>query len=468
MLQFLGRFHPVLVHLPIGILLVACFFQWLTINEKYKILQPSLPILFLCGMLSAIASCVSGYLLSITDDYDVELINLHQWMGISVAALSVAAYFLQKNNSWFLYQRILSFILLIIILITGHLGGSLTHGPGYLSFENDSANIKAGTPKPIAPIPDVQEAIAYKAIVQPVLERKCYSCHGTSKQKGGLRMDDIALFIKGGKHGIIFTANDPDKSEMIKRLLIASEVEHHMPPKEKPQLTEKEIKLLQWWIASGASFEKKVKELDQPEKMKPILVSLQNVNPASEKKIDLPEIPVDKAPEAAISQLKNAGVIVVPVSKNSNYLTANFVNTTVEINTAIKLLLPLKKQLFELKLSGKKATDTDMQVLAQCTAIQKLFLDNTLITDNGLSQLQKLISLQYLNLVNTKITGRGLMTLKNLKKLQVIYLYQTAVTKADWENLVKSFPHLLLDSGGYVVNSLPADTSVLKQAIKKL
>ena len=89
-------------------------------------------------------------------------------------------------------------------------------------------------------------------------------------------MDQPELLMKGGKDGAVIKVNDPDKSEMIKRLLLAREEEHHMPPKEKSQLTEKEIALLHWWIAGGASFTRKTKEMDQPEKIKPILISLQN------------------------------------------------------------------------------------------------------------------------------------------------------------------------------------------------
>jgi len=44
MLAFLAHLHPVLVHLPIGILLLACFFQLLTTNKKYAALEPAISI----------------------------------------------------------------------------------------------------------------------------------------------------------------------------------------------------------------------------------------------------------------------------------------------------------------------------------------------------------------------------------------------------------------------------------------
>ena len=94
--EFIGRFHPVLVHLPVGILLLAVLFQWLSLKKQFQSLQVAVGIALFCGMLSAVASCVSGYLLSTTDDYDKALIFKHQWFGIAVAVTSVIAWYLNK------------------------------------------------------------------------------------------------------------------------------------------------------------------------------------------------------------------------------------------------------------------------------------------------------------------------------------------------------------------------------------
>ena len=127
----------------------------------------------------------------------------------------------------------------------------------------------------IKPIPNVQEAYVYNDVVRPILQTKCYSCHGVNKQKGKLRMDDAVMLMKGGKDGKVIEPGNADSSELIKRLLLPVDNEDHMPPKEKPQPSESQIVLLQWWISQGASFVKKVKEVDQPDKIKPFLLALQ-------------------------------------------------------------------------------------------------------------------------------------------------------------------------------------------------
>ena len=98
MSEFIGRFHPLLVHLPIGILLLACFFQLLAAREKYSNLQPAVGIALFWGMLSAVASCITGYLLSASGDYDEVLVGRHQWMGIGVAVIATVYYFLQQKK----------------------------------------------------------------------------------------------------------------------------------------------------------------------------------------------------------------------------------------------------------------------------------------------------------------------------------------------------------------------------------
>ncbi len=65
---------------------------------------------------------------------------------------------------------------------------------------------------------------------------------------------------------------------MIKRLLLPVDNEDHMPPKEKPQPSENQIALLQWWISQGAEFGKKVKDINQPEKIGPFVACAAKTN----------------------------------------------------------------------------------------------------------------------------------------------------------------------------------------------
>ena len=459
--ELIGHLHPTLVHLPIGILLLASLFQLLALKPKYAALHAATNIALFWGMISAIVSCISGYLLSLSGDYDEALVDTHKWFAITTTSVSLIAYLFNRWENE--YAKWVILLMIPLIIITGHLGGSLTHGSDYLTrgfSEKDSV-----TEKEIKPIADVQEANVYADIVQPIFERKCYSCHNKNKKKGKLRLDEPAFILKGGKDGEVIKPGNAEESDMMKRLLLPRNDEDHMPPKEKPQLKDNEIALIHWWIATGATFDKKTKDLEQPEKIKPVLLALQK----EEKKVlpDLPQTPVEQADEKAIQKLKDRGIIVFPVARNSNYLKVNFITVDSITSNDISLLLGIKKQLVWLNLGYKKIHDSLLVPIAQLTNLTRLQLDNTPITDKGLVPFQSLVNLQYLNLVGTKVTAQGMLELKSLPKLQAIYLYKTFISSSDWAMLKNNFPKVTLDTGGYQVPFLETDTMIVKPPEKK-
>jgi mono/diheme cytochrome c family protein len=90
--------------------------------------------------------------------------------------------------------------------------------------------------------------------IQPLLARRCFSCHGPDKAEGGLRLNARESALKeldSGEHGIV--PGKPETSELINR--VSSEDENtRMPPEGKP-LTEREVATLRRWIAEGAKFQ---------------------------------------------------------------------------------------------------------------------------------------------------------------------------------------------------------------------
>lgn len=130
----------------------------------------------------------------------------------------------------------------------------------------------APEPAPATPAPAAAvdpEASFFTAHIAPMLERTCYSCHGEEKKKGGFQAHTLELFVKGGKDsGPGIVAGKPDESSVIKRLRLPKSEDEAMPPEDKPQPTEKEIALLQWWITAGADGALKVKDAQLPDGLK--------------------------------------------------------------------------------------------------------------------------------------------------------------------------------------------------------
>jgi mono/diheme cytochrome c family protein len=382
------------------------------------------------------------------------------WMGVGVAIASILLSVKILRKQYGIIHKATSFSLLMLVVVTGHLGGSLTHGSDYLTA---SFSAKEDTVAAFKPIANIQEAEVYDDVIQPLFQSKCYSCHNAQKQKGGLRMDDPQLLMKGGKDGKVILTGNAAESDLVKRLMLPREDEHHMPPKQKPQLNERQIALIHWWIENGADFNKKVKDLQQPEKIKPALLALQSDHTERKAPSNIPTGEVEKADDKAIATLKNLGVVVIPVAKGSNYLMANFVTAPATTDEHIKLLLPLKKQLVWLKLGDTRITDKAAPLIGQCTNLTLLHLNNTNITDRGVESLQSLNNLQLLNLVNTKVTDAGFQQLASLKSLQSVYLYKTNVTADGLARLKNILPNTTIDTGGYTIPFLSTDTAVAKQ-----
>jgi len=463
--ELIGHLHPVLVHLPVGILLIGILFFWLSRKEKYRGLRDSVSILFLLGAISAVLSCITGYILSDAEAYDENLKNWHQWMGIGTAVLSIAVYYFSRKPSWGSWLNGLSLLMLAGIFVTGHLGGSLTHGPDYFSkplAELWGAPEKA-TPVFKKPIPDIAEAVVYKDLIHPVFQARCASCHGEKKQKGKLNLQDEEGILKGGKTGKAIVPGKPDLGELIRRLTLPIGSKDHMPPKNKTQLTDDELILVKWWLADSADFDKKVHMMRQTGAIKPVLYAIQKgVDTQAVKISDVPEALVDPAPDDVLNILKNRGIVILPVAKNSNYLSVSFVIAPAA-DSSLPLLEKMAKQLIWLNLSGSKISDRGLQSVGKLSQLTRIYLNDTKVTDSGLHYLKSLKRLQYLNLVNTAISSKGLGQLTGLKALKNIYCYQTNIHARDFNQLKQSFPLVNIDTGGYVVPTFAADTMEYKK-----
>lgn len=266
-------------------------------------------------------------------------------------------------------------------------------------------------------------------------------------------MDKVELFTKGGEHGAIFKANDPENSEMIKRVLLDLNDEHHMPPKGKTPMTEQEIALVHWWIKGGAKFNVKVAQMKPDEKIKPILAAfaggtmLATTASGGETISAVFSEKISAASENDIKKLTDLNVIVMPVAKDQSFLDVNFINARGVDDSKISLVSNLSEQVVWLKLGNTKVTDKSLGDIAKLKNLTRLNLEHTAVTDAGISQLKDLKYLEYINLFDTKITDVGIKELGKLKGLKKVYCWQTKVTQAGVIALKKALPTVEIDTG---------------------
>jgi uncharacterized membrane protein len=465
-----GRLHPLLVHLPIGILLLAVLLEIMSGREQHRGLKTAADLSLLIGFLCAVVSCITGLLLSQSGDYDESVVNVHQWLAISLTAVSGILYVTLHGKPMTRQGGALTAGVLLLLILTGHWGGTLTHGPGYLT-----ANLGPSVSAPaLRPIANIQKAGVYTDLVRPVLHDNCYGCHRTGRVKGGLRLDLPDGIAKGGKDGAVIVPGQAAASLLIKRVLLPPDDDHHMAPKDKNQLTIREIQLLKWWVDNGAPFDKQVQSLRQDTAVGAMLLAFENgtAAPVAASLVtnvadsDLPMGQVAPAPAEAVKVLRSAGIVVLPIDQTSNYLWVDLAGKPVskEVLRAIPLL---KDQLVCLKCSFSRAGDELVTAAAACPNLVRLWLDHTGITGANLDVLRGLSRLKYLNLSGDSVGAAHVAALKGTPKLAEIYLYQTKVGRADWNVLRREFPQAVLDSGGYGLPFLPTDTAIVREPVKK-
>ena len=287
---FLGRFHPIVLHLPVGILAISLMIEVASFRSSFeaKWRDQALFVAFI-GAAGTAAAVVLGIFLSREGDF--------------AGKANLRAH--QMRKSLLDATRFVLFGTAAIMGIGAHFGGNMSHGDKYLTefappavagpmtamdnwvrsfFERkkeavkdepkaapavattaktepaklpEPAKTEPATTAPPAPTPSPavggNDKLVFQHIILPILEAKCNKCHNEAKSKGDLRMDTYELAMKGGENGDNIVAGDPDKSLTVQRMALPLDDDEHMPPEGKDQPTKEEMELIKWWIKEGAS-----------------------------------------------------------------------------------------------------------------------------------------------------------------------------------------------------------------------
>lgn len=454
---FFGRFHPMILHLPIGFLYIAFILEVLCRFERFTAFRPAVGLTLLLGTPFAVLTALFGYFLAQEGGFNDELLSLHQWAGIAVAILSAITLVLYKqyrktrSDIWDKSYLFFLIVLVFSITVTGHYGGSLTHGSDYLTeyMPNGFRSI-TGLPsrerKQWRMISNLQEANVFNDIIHPILDRGCVSCHNESKRKGDLMMQTQDALLKGGESGPAFVAGSVEKSDLMKRLYLPESHDDHMPPKGKRQLTKEEIQLLAWWIKEGAPFDKKVSEITVEPHVKEALNIF--IDPGANKsavekllagKVTPPNVQI-------LERLNQKGIHIAPLMADIHWLKAR-IPQNLSSDSVINNLRDVSEQLTWLDLGETPTTDDALAPLSTFKNLTRLHLENTHITDAGLRHIKSLPYLEYLNLYGTSVSDKGMHELTGLTNLKRLYVWKTQVTEDGVSYLRNALPEVEVTIG---------------------
>jgi len=456
--EFIGQLHPLLIHFPIGILLMAVALQFFQIFSK-KDFYATISLLVFIGSILAGISCLAGWFLASSGDYNDQIVFFHRWSGITTFILALTSYF------WIRYRNYLFALLLILIIFTSHYGSILTYGEGYfLKPKIDSSVMVIAKNRRLLKIENskgetITSYYPYEDQIAPILKTKCYSCHSIQKKKGGLRLDSEFFIRKGGKHGRVFIHGNSLKSHLYAYLIKPDDDDLHMPPIGKKQLTLLEIQFIEKWISIGAPFGEVVQKMVLPP------------NDLTSSAIDLPKsdlIPVENQLDIAplsptenlvLGKLKEAKISIVSSGAKNQWISLNFINVKSDFNALLAQSKSIKTHVTELKLNH--FDPIDFSALRDFSNLRILNLGHTNLQDIDLVNLQGLGQLEQLNLYGTKITDAGLMKLAECQRLKVLYLWDTKVSAIGINELKKKRPQLKIESGQFTFKL--ADTNLPKR-----
>lgn len=226
-MTWIGHFHPLAVHLPIGLLLLVGLFEVLGFSPRFRSrTDPAVGIVLRLGLVGVVAALALGLVLASEGGYPPRLVAIHRALAFGVAGGALVCTILWALQLAGKIPRIIYRVLLLATLVAlglgAHFGGSITHGPGYLSPK-----------QPAPPVPIAANSEAFDHVLLPVFQQKCVRCHGAETAKGELRLDNFEAFTKE-KPG--------DISDRIKAPVAD---DSHMPPEGKPQLTPAELQRIE-------------------------------------------------------------------------------------------------------------------------------------------------------------------------------------------------------------------------------
>ena len=453
-IELAGRLHPLLVHFPIGFLVLAFLLELFSRIKKFRKVRGAVPLTVFMGMVAAIIAVISGLILSDEGGYEPDLLFRHRLFGIMTAAVAIMLWLIisyEKNlaKSRRRPVRLAVFSVLTgMLTITGNFGGTITHGRGYLSA-TEIVEIKSA-PENLQP-----PVLFYQDLIKPILNKKCISCHGESKQKGKLRLDAEDFILKGGKSGSIFLS-DGEQSELIHRIHLSIEDEDHMPPREKEQLSNLEVEILTDWIREAEPFQVRVSETTSSA----VRRFLETVK--MDEQSYWPKSSVDPVSEADLLLLNSLGIHCRPISRESNYLEVVIPSGHKPDAAFWKSYKKIIPNIYSLDLGGSEITDEDFRKFVQATGMRKLNLKQVDLSKISLKILLELKSLHYLNLVSAKLDDEKLKELSGHPALRQIFVFGNNLSKNRIAEFLSKNLSIRLDTGNNYLPIRASDTVVYR------
>ncbi len=414
-LQFLGRFHPALLHVPIGLIVLVPMLE--IAGARRPVLREAADFVLRAALALALPTLALGYMLAYGAGDTGTTVNRHIWGAIALCIGLLLCVLVRP--SWaagrqpLVYSALLT-ATLIVLLWTGHEGGSITHGTDYLTryMPGGLRTLLAGTG-----ISGASADSFFAQRIHPTFEAKCVACHGGGTQKAGLRLDSYSEVMRGGKDGAVVVPGKPETSMLLARVTLAPGDPHFMPAEGRTPLTSDEVSWIRAWIKTGATATATSIPVDSHDAL-------------SEGPPEPPPEPVGDysqlMPEIVRMQ-HSLGAKLVPMSANpADGLILRTVDAASSFGDAqLAAFEKFAPYIVEAELGRTAITDASVDTLKTFTHLRALHMEGTAITGADLGKLGALTQLTYLNLSGTKVNMQSVAPLRSMPRLRHLYLFNT-------------------------------------------
>jgi uncharacterized membrane protein/mono/diheme cytochrome c family protein len=450
LLQFLGRFHPLVVHFPIAFVLLLPVFELPLPFLSKSARRGASAILIFSAIVTLIVAIFFGWLIAYAGGFEGTLVMRHAWSAvISGIALSLAVLVWNRDGP----RIALILAAFASVSLTGHFGGQLTHGIYYLTEHAPEPlkSLMGGKKEAI----NTGDRTVYTAVIAPTFQRSCVQCHNPENSQGGLDLTSLAAVLKGGDSGPALVPEKPAESLLVKRITLAPDDLKVMPPAPRPSISPAELAILRSWIASGAKATTEIGELTGlPPEGKALVASRQRaLRPKP------PQTPdPTKAMPAILASAKAAGVGIVPLSANPKEgLALRTFGVSAQVDDAkFALIAPVAPYLIEAGLADTRITDKALERIAAFVNLRRVDLSRTAVTGTGATKVLALPQLEVLLLTDTVVDDAWLSGVRPGASLRTLGLFQTKVTSQALDTFKKAHPKLTVYGPITVVPPPPA------------
>lgn len=277
-ISFVGEMHPLFVHFPVA--WVSAIFVLSLIGGARN--RHALHTLLWLNLLTCAAAIVAGQcsaadhgtgIILTRHFYAGAAVGVFSWLGLVFFAIREAR---PASDPWPFRLAVTGAVGAVVL--AGHLGATLTHGelldhlPWKVAEKKLEAQNQLTTLSNSGP---AEDRTVVDAVILPIMQARCVSCHGPEKQKGKLRLDSYESMIATGESGEpSFVPANLEKSDSLRRIALPVDDDDHMPPAKKPQMEAAEVEVLKWWVQAGADPKVKLKDAPAPSDIKAKLQGL--------------------------------------------------------------------------------------------------------------------------------------------------------------------------------------------------